>query len=237
MEKLGDIFSRLLAPGRSRYIPEELPPVCPVCRGFGWVTRTLRIGHPDFGQIYPCRCNLSVLPLGPSFDGFLPNNNYPDLALAFQATRDWCRGDGPAILVLSGGVGVGKTHLARAAYKAILGENPNSKAKWMADGELADAIREAYGTDTWAEWKQEFKTAPWLIIDDLGSTDLSDHMKSRYGEIIDWRWQGAGDKGLRTMYTTNVGPDVLGERVKSRLLDHRRVKAIEIVAPDYRQTR
>ena len=35
--------------------------VCPICKGAGYVTRDVSVGHPDFARLFPCRCKLAKL--------------------------------------------------------------------------------------------------------------------------------------------------------------------------------
>jgi len=238
VESLEKLLSRVIPPRNLEYQGEPQGDICPVCKGNSFVQRHVRYGHPDWGKIFPCGCQSGGADqVGPSFENFTCHPNYHDVQLAYEATQNWSQGRGPAILVLNGPRGVGKTHLARAALRAIIQADAHASVRWMPDGELSDTIRNSYETDSWNEWKFEFKGCQWLIIDDLGSITLSDHMRSRYGEIIDWRWQGAGNgPPIRTMVTTNAAPDILGSRVESRLLDVSRTRAVTIEAPDYRLT-
>lgn len=236
MENLKEIINRVRVPRDPSYVPEETSEVCPACKGHRLVVHNVRYGHPDFGKVYPCVCHQEAAP-GSTLDTFNFLPNYSDVKLAYEATVNWCAKRGPSILVLNGPRGVGKTHLAQAALREIMRVDPNARTRWMPDGQLSDTIRDSYENDSWNEWKAEFKNCHWLIIDDLGSVQLSDHMKSRYGEIIDWRWQGAANPEIRTMITTNAKADMLGSRVESRLKDVSRTRSVTIEAPDYRLTK
>ena len=35
---------------------EPAGPPCPLCDGAGWVSKRVPVGHPDFGEAFPCRC-------------------------------------------------------------------------------------------------------------------------------------------------------------------------------------
>ena len=43
-------------------LPDNLPGSvqtvnsCPICQGAGWVSKQVPVGHPDFGEAIPCRC-------------------------------------------------------------------------------------------------------------------------------------------------------------------------------------
>ena len=65
MESLGEILRRITEKNTLRHtaggvvtFPEDPEPdeVCPDCDGAGWVGRAVSVGHPDFGQAFPCRC-------------------------------------------------------------------------------------------------------------------------------------------------------------------------------------
>ena len=43
------------APAPEQQTVEE---VCARCEGAGFVRRTVRLGHPDFGKAFPCDCTL-----------------------------------------------------------------------------------------------------------------------------------------------------------------------------------
>ena len=114
---------------------------CPICHGTGWVVRDVPIGHPDFGRAFPCRCkeaeieqrrqarlralgNLGALQ-HMTFDSFLPDgiglpeDRRRNLRDAYETARRFAeRPEG--WLLLLGGYGCGKTHLAAAIAHARL---------------------------------------------------------------------------------------------------------------------
>ena len=68
MESLGDILKRITARNISTITngdgaglrgSEPEGEVCEVCQGAGWVSKRVPVGHPDFGQAFPCRCQQS----------------------------------------------------------------------------------------------------------------------------------------------------------------------------------
>ena len=63
MESLGDILKRIAANASSQTAArgregaaEDDFPSCLICGGRGWVRRRVSLGHPDFGQLFPCQC-------------------------------------------------------------------------------------------------------------------------------------------------------------------------------------
>ena len=65
MESLGDILKRITrrdtlrsTNGGGGTYPGSPPTAeaCPICKGAGWVSKQVPVGHPDFGEAFPCRC-------------------------------------------------------------------------------------------------------------------------------------------------------------------------------------
>ena len=66
MEPLGTILKRIGTKRREMSemlndVPPNVEPqptveACPRCNGAGWLSRKVKVGHPDFGQIVLCAC-------------------------------------------------------------------------------------------------------------------------------------------------------------------------------------
>ena len=79
MESLGDILRRVVTARDIRRTtngdrrprlcgagaePEEpAAPSCRVCGDAGWVSKRVPVGHPDFGEAFPCRCQQQQDPI------------------------------------------------------------------------------------------------------------------------------------------------------------------------------
>ena len=100
MENLGDILKRLAT---TRSISAGDPPVamdgdysenggsCELCGGRGWFTPDVPVGHPDFGQTFPCDCQGTQDPAA-RIDALLRYSNLGPLSrISFASTRP----DGP----------------------------------------------------------------------------------------------------------------------------------------------
>jgi chromosomal replication initiation ATPase DnaA len=212
--------------------PAEPKPPCPMCKGFGIVSRAVPVGHEDFGLEFPCQCRL-LEGSQESFANFVAGNNV-DLKHALEATMNWVSGQGPAFLVLKGPRGVGKSHLGLAACHAL---HRLHRHYWMiADAAIDRAMRRSFDTDGTDYLIQAFQDEPNLILDDLGLTARKETgtLAGLLDSIINDRWIGARDGSKRTMITTNVEPRDLPARMASRLNDATRARAVEINAPDYR---
>jgi len=70
-------------------------------------------------------------------------------------------------LFFYGGVGVGKTHLMHAVANQLLKEKPGSKIVYCMGEEFLNEIVEAIQTKTARQFKQKYRTADLLLVDDV----------------------------------------------------------------------
>ena len=225
-------FAGVVGPRQTDY-PDAPDPVaeCATCGDTGWVQTPARLGQRGFGTVRPCKCR--PVP-GPTFGEFTTKGKDRSVRDALQATREWVVGEGAGILTLSGGVGLGKTHLLKAAYRELcILENPED-ARWFSDGKLLDEIHKGFRTGTYETLMGYLGHLPWLLVDDLGVTALSDTTRGAMERIIDQRWQGA-IIGRRTLVTTNLAADRFSDRIESRLLDRERARSVHLTGRDHRR--
>lgn len=71
------------------------------------------------------------------------------------------------LLFLYGGVGVGKTHLTHAIGHKILEQDPTAKVIYCTSEEFTNGIVEAIQTKSTSKFRQKFRTAKALLIDDI----------------------------------------------------------------------
>ena len=100
------------------------------------------------------------------------------------------------------------------------------------------SLRASYDTDTYEQVQDMYKTAPLLVIDDLGT----EYRKSTGGglswaeeqlyQIVDYRYR----ERLETVVTSNTDMESLDERIADRLLDvgSGAVVTCNLVIPSYR---
>ena len=129
---------------KTEYGIRNTPDPCPICKGRGFLVYDVPAGDPNFNRIVPCRCTeaklaaehprglRSVSNLGAlermTFDEFvsdpvgLPEASRHSLRQAYEISLAYAR-DPHGWLVLQGGYGSGKTHLAAAIanYRVGLG--------------------------------------------------------------------------------------------------------------------
>jgi DNA replication protein DnaC len=136
---------------------------------------------------------------GSSFETFRPATPSQEKALA--AVRDHA----PDGVLLVGGAGCGKTHLAAAAVNA----GPTGSL-FVATTELLDDIRRGFEGATRHLYERAGR-APLLVLDDLGQEAVTDWVRDRLYTLVNQRWND-----LRTLIvTTNFDPDALAGRIGS----------------------
>jgi len=60
MERIGKILSDLLIPVRTgAECQQPATPVCPTCRGAGYLRMDVPFGHSNFGRTLPCTCKVT----------------------------------------------------------------------------------------------------------------------------------------------------------------------------------
>ena len=233
-------------PGRGR-------PDCPVCGGLGYVRRDLAVDHPDFGRVTPCTCveemdrgrqterlqRLSRLDRlrHYSFQSFQPHGRIglgatqqASLEQAFNQARAFASAQN-GWLVISGGYGCGKTHLAAAiANQAVDSGVPTL---YLTVPDLLDWLRATYDDEssTFEARFEEIRTVRLLVLDDFGSHSATPWAQEKVFQIINHRYVSR----LPTVITTNVDLDEMDGRIRSRLADPELVTRVHIHAPDYRQ--
>jgi DNA replication protein DnaC len=138
-------------------------------------------------------------------------------------------------LVMWGERGNGKSHLCAAVANHLI--NSGTPALFISMPDLLAALRQAM--DLQANTDQEsytgrmsiFKTAPVLILDDLGAETGSSWSDGVMFEILDYRYRNQ----LPTMIVTNVPIEEFDPRIASRMLDTTLSTVVRNRAPDYRR--
>jgi DNA replication protein DnaC len=134
-------------------------------------------------------------------------------------------------LLLEGGYGCGKTHLA-----AAIANNAVSKGVptlFITVPDLLDSLRFAFNDPetTFEERFNEIRTAALLILDDFGTQNATPWSQEKIFQVMNFRYINK----LATVITTNLILDAIEGRVRSRLQDAELVRHLKISAPDYRR--
>lgn len=229
---------------------------CPICDGYGWVERRVPLGHPDFGELFPCRCReyaaghermqrlqrysgLSEKMLDTmTFDKFLINREDFDhrtqdsLEKAYIAATEFALNP-EGWLLFSGTYGCGKTHLAVAIVERRIKSGHASFFAFVPD--LLDHLRAAFSPESpmrYDDLFEQVKSAPFLILDDLGAETSTPWAREKLYQIIVHR-HNAQIPTVITTYMKLQDMEKTHPRLSSRLV-HTFVNWVPIAAPDYR---
>ncbi|MGD9147148.1 MAG: ATP-binding protein [Anaerolineae bacterium] len=227
---------------------------CPVCGGLGFVREDLPVDHPDFGKLFPCQCRLAELEqrrmerlrslsnldhlARMTFDTFIPEGYglTPDIAAALRfAYEEALRysEDPVGWLLLFGGYGCGKTHLAAAIANRVIGRG--QAVLFVVVPDLLDYLRATFGPNSPVSYDERFeevRNAPLLILDDLGTQSGSAWAQEKLFQILNYRYNAR----LPTVITSNQRMQEIDLRIRSRMADPDLAKLINILAPDFRHS-
>jgi DNA replication protein DnaC len=240
--------------------PPDLPtpddgrglPECPKCGGLGYFVPDVSPTHPQFGRAIECTCRhserelerydrlLQLSEIGAlvdcTFANFLvegvglPPAKQLNLNNVYLSAKDYAK-EPQGWLVLRGGYGCGKTHLAASIANYRLSKG--LPVLFINTPDLLDHLRAAYSPSVAVSFDERFqqvRKTPLLILDDLGTQSNTDWAQEKLYQIFNYRYNAA----LPTVVTTNQSLDTIEGRVRSRLVDHRLVRILTISAPDFR---
>ena len=227
-------------------------PNCRICRGMGYIRLDVPVGHPHFGRLFPCTCRLAEIEAQRSetqrfmgnletlrrftFDTFRPDGHgltaerQRNLRLAYEVAVAYAR-QLNGWLLLMGGYGSGKTHLAAAIANDVLARGIVPLFVTVPD--LLDHLRGAYAPGAVEGYGDRFdhvRTAPLLILDDLGTENATPWALEKLFQLLNHRYMAR----LPTVITTNHELERMDPRLRSRLADPELVEMVTILASDYR---
>ena len=249
MERLGDALGRLglsIRVNAAANVEPDPPPVCAICRDFGFVRKEVSLDDPDFGKAIPCQCRQSEVrerltrrsQIGAlaerSFDNFLPGGRGPlgehdrrKLAEALEQCKTYAN-DPPFWLLLCGPPGCGKTHLAAAITNRQI--ELGTEVFFSVVPDLLDHLRATFapgGDISYDELFETVRSSPLLILDDLGTQSSTPWAREKLFQILNHRYTA----NLPTVITTNESVSQLDERLRARLEDQR-VWRVDVVGAD-----
>ena len=133
-------------------------------------------------------------------------------------------------LVLMGTYGSGKTHLAAAIanYRASQG----FPVMFVVVPDMLDHLRATFSPSSDISYDRRFeeiRTAPLLVLDDLGSQAAKPWVQEKLYQLINHRYNA----GLPTVITSANTLDEIDPRLQARLMDRRLVRIAPITAPSF----
>ena len=178
---------------------------------------------------------------------------------AFQAARQFAKeyierkNDGTGLLLI-GGVGSGKSHLAAAIINAVVDDIqiPDSSAEHSSDGlfcgllpycdayfvgtvPLLEQLRSSYDSDGGTRQIIEQCQKAWLLVlDDVGAEKTTDWARERLFEIIDYRYNDCAPVVITTNSNINELRQKLGDRICDRIRSM--CKTYTVTSKSHRQT-
>ncbi|MBI4312353.1 MAG: ATP-binding protein [Chloroflexi bacterium] len=172
-----------------------------------------------------------------TFEGFDVRGNRAEgadqqtLERALKAAQDFARNPS-GWLVFAGEPGCGKTHLAAAILNARMRQGYPVSFKFVPD--LLDHLRATFSPQspvTYDQLFEEVRTAPILVLDDLGAHSSTPWAEEKLYQIIVFRQETR----LPTIVTMRgLIEDLPAKSMQSRLKDGSIVRVIPITAPSYR---
>ncbi len=219
----------------------------------GYIIPDVPMEHPSFGRAIMCTCRTAeeenrkasrlyeISQLGAlkecTFENFLSDgiglnpSKQRNLKMAYDRAMSFAK-EPVGWLVLKGGYGCGKTHLAAAIANASIAEG--KLALFINTPDLLDHLRAAYSptsSTTYDERFEQVRSAPLLILDDLGTQSNTEWAQEKLYQIFNHRYNAR----LPTVITTNEELEAIEIRMRSRMVDPSLVQIITITAPDFRR--
>jgi DNA replication protein DnaC len=227
-------------------------PNCPHCGGLGYLRADVPIDHPNFGRLQICVCRqrdvseqvrsrlYSLSHLDElkelTFESFQPRGQKglgemqaASLEAAFNQARIYAQNLN-GWLLLRGGYGSGKTHLAAAISNFAV--DMGVPTLFLTVPDLLDMLRFSYDSEdtTFERRFDEIRNASLLVLDDFGTQNATGWAQEKLFQIINFRYINK----LPLVVTTNLSLDEIDARIRSRLTDPELVSDVRINAPDYR---
>lgn len=230
-------------------------PDCPHCGGLGYVLPAVGPDDPGFGRAVVCVCRAADLEskrlrdvIGVTQAGMLEEMTFDSfmtdpggLTAAEKNSLKMARREAEAFaenpagwLLLRGGYGCGKTHLAAAVANYRL--QHGQVVLFLTAPDLLDHLRATFGPDSAVSYDDRFeqvRNAPLLILDDFGAQSNTAWADEKFYQIINHRYV----LRLPTVITTNLDEEDFEPRLRSRLGhvgNQGVVKLVEISSRDFR---
>jgi DNA replication protein DnaC len=161
----------------------------------------------------------------------LPKSQSENLRRALETAVDFADDPTDWLVFNSMGYGNGKTHLAAAIANYVT--NQGDPVLFVVVPDLLDHLRATFNPASGARLDKRFdevKTAPLLVLDDLGTESATAWAREKLYQLFNYRYNAR----LATVITTATPVDELDPRLATRMLDGSRCTFFLIEAPSYR---
>ncbi|MSP13626.1 MAG: AAA family ATPase [Chloroflexi bacterium] len=170
-----------------------------------------------------------------TFDNFDPRSAevtrdiYNELQKALKTCQDFAENPAGWLLLL-GGYGSGKTHLAAAiANYRLSGSYPTL---FVAVPDLLDHLRATYSPASPISYDKRFeqiRTTELLVLDDLGAQSATPWAQEKLYQLFNYRYNAH----LPTVITTALPFEEIDPRLRARLMDESLCQVLKLSAPSY----
>lgn len=193
------------------------------------------MGHPEFGKIHVCTCNVLLRDGHVAFSGLdehersirlsgILTDAFPGHARMLEALQDFVTR--PAgMLTIYGGPGNGKTFAVKAAVNELI--ERGQEAIYVRVPELVTCTRQALypsgdvKSDLAHQRLKRIEAAPVLVLDDLDRVHESRGTQEQIDALIERRCDRAMQGSSGTILVMNSDPADQPDWLRSRLFDGR----------------
>jgi DNA replication protein DnaC len=196
---------------------------------------------PDFRRagVDQDQSDLSTLNLhnDKMFDNFnlreqeLPRAQADNLRRALETAREFADNPCDWLVYNSVGYGNGKTHLAAAIANHVT--HNGDTVLFVVVPDLLDHLRATFNPASGVRYDKifdEVKTAPLLVLDDLGTESATAWAREKLYQLFNYRYNAR----LPTVITTATAIEELDPRLATRMLDGSRCTFFVLEVPSYR---
>ncbi|MDX1665136.1 MAG: ATP-binding protein [Candidatus Promineifilaceae bacterium] len=212
---------------RSRMVDPDLVQIVPIAAP-DFRTAGTRQDHSGLSSL--------SLHMDKQFENFdlrereLPRAEAENLRRAFVTARDFAEHPQGWLIFNSVGYGNGKTHLAAAIANHVVKQGES--ALFVVVPDLLDHLRATFNPSAGARYDKRFdevKTAPLLVLDDLGTESATAWAREKLYQLFNYRYNAR----LPTVITSATPIEELDPRLKARMMDVNRCTFFVLEAPSY----
>lgn len=193
---------------------------CPICGGAGFVDL-------DNGSVAICKnSNATFGGTGVGYQDLLVPDMLPKTKIMANISRELTAlaKQGFGLIYIAGDFGIGKTVSAKAMTAKLAQDG--IKGVYCRQSEMISHIREGFdaqsGQVAVGQRLSKFKSARWLVIDEVGRDRMTDFARETLAEIIDARYQGAlNGKTMTVLISNDLPEDILQPYLVDRIRDRK----------------